>query len=287
MLWTKKQPKILNEVYPDWLTNGIFKQLENFNVAWKEYVDGSVLDLDYHGNRSGEKIVSAVIDKLLVDDILSAEKQEKLASLIFYKYNQNWTRAWEAMIKEYDPLYNYNMRREEITDETLKIDNERTIEKTIEDTGTVNVARTGTESTVDSGTNRNTTSNQYSSETDNSIYGFNSDGASNADKSTTTQNNQSTSQDIISNNSTVTDDKNELTTKNLNTDDNTVDIEDNTHKKDSKTTVTQDGNIGVTTSQQMLESELQLRFNYNFFDLVFKDVDKILTAQIFRKKETY
>ena len=45
-------------------------------------------------------------------------------------------------------------------------------------------------------------------------------------------------------------------------------------------TLTRSGNIGVTTSQQMLESERQVLL-WDFFDTVFNDIDKILTCPIF------
>lgn len=45
-------------------------------------------------------------------------------------------------------------------------------------------------------------------------------------------------------------------------------------------TLTRHGNIGVTTSQQMIESELKLRA-YHFFEEVFKDIDTILALPIY------
>lgn len=45
-------------------------------------------------------------------------------------------------------------------------------------------------------------------------------------------------------------------------------------------TLTRHGNIGVTTSQQMLESEIQL-WEWNFFETVFKDIDTMLTIQTY------
>ena len=44
--------------------------------------------------------------------------------------------------------------------------------------------------------------------------------------------------------------------------------------------LTRHGNIGVTTSQQMLESEIKLR-QYNFIEEVFKDIDSILCLKIY------
>ena len=45
--------------------------------------------------------------------------------------------------------------------------------------------------------------------------------------------------------------------------------------------LTRSGNIGVTTSQQMIESERSL-WLWNFFrDVVFPDIDHVLTIQIY------
>lgn len=53
---------------------------------------------------------------------------------------------------------------------------------------------------------------------------------------------------------------------------------DNTRTIDR--TLIRSGNIGVTTSQQMLESELKLRA-YRFFEQVYKDVDSIVALPIY------
>lgn len=46
-------------------------------------------------------------------------------------------------------------------------------------------------------------------------------------------------------------------------------------------TLIRSGNIGVTTSQQMLESEIKLRVLYNMRDIIFTDVDKVLCLSIY------
>ena len=50
-----------------------------------------------------------------------------------------------------------------------------------------------------------------------------------------------------------------------------------TERETGKRTLTRSGNIGVTTSQQMLESEIKL-WEWNFYETVFKDVDTVLTV---------
>lgn len=69
-------------------------------------------------------------------------------------------------------------------------------------------------------------------------------------------------------------------TINDNTQDLKGDKDNNFTDKTFNKTLTRSGNIGVTTSQQMLESELNLR-KYDFYQQVFKDVDKILCSYIY------
>lgn len=56
---------------------------------------------------------------------------------------------------------------------------------------------------------------------------------------------------------------------------------DGTKTIDSDKTLNRKGNIGVTTSQQLLESEVILRNKYLFQDIIFKDLDDILMLDIY------
>ena len=51
-------------------------------------------------------------------------------------------------------------------------------------------------------------------------------------------------------------------------------------QKDTTRELTRSGNIGVTTSQMMAESEIRLR-QWLFYQEVFKDIDNILTLSIY------
>lgn len=55
---------------------------------------------------------------------------------------------------------------------------------------------------------------------------------------------------------------------------------DTTDTLDGERTLTRSGNIGVTTSQQMLQSEIELR-KWLYFNSVFNDIDTILTLSIY------
>ena len=48
----------------------------------------------------------------------------------------------------------------------------------------------------------------------------------------------------------------------------------------NKRNLTRKGNIGVTTSQQMMESEIELR-QYNFIEQMFEDIDSLLTLSVY------
>lgn len=52
------------------------------------------------------------------------------------------------------------------------------------------------------------------------------------------------------------------------------------HNIGEDSTLHRHGNIGVTTNQQMIESEIELR-KKNFFDIVFSDVDSVLALKIY------
>ena len=50
----------------------------------------------------------------------------------------------------------------------------------------------------------------------------------------------------------------------------------------SKIKTEKHGNIGVTTSQQMLESEIELRNKYNFYDIMMNDIDSLMTTNLYK-----
>lgn len=95
-----------------------------------------------------------------------------------------------------------------------------------------------------------------SGSTENEVSAFNSSGYSD-----NTQNTQ---------NSTNTETRNMTDTT----------THDTTDTLDGERTLTRSGNIGVTTSQQMLQSEIELR-KWLYFNSVFNDIDTILTLSIY------
>jgi len=75
---------------------------------------------------------------------------------------------------------------------------------------------------------------------------------------------------------TTTDGSEDVTTSGASRDNETHKVTENTGKE----TLTRSGNIGVTTSQQMLESEFKVR-QYDFYKMIYNDIDSILCLSIY------
>lgn len=127
-------------------------------------------------------------------------------------------------------------------------------------TETENVQDThkGTVESNGNNTNTYTETTLVNDTSNNQLWGFNSTDSVDSDKQT-----GDTTRDVEST----------MDSTHKNTDRETKDIT-------SDRTLKRSGNIGVTTSQQMIESERQL-WLWNFFESVFSDIDKILVLKIY------
>ena len=232
--------KTLIEIFPLWKAGGgIFTALQALDVPWKESGIAANLDLEYYGNISGEKFISPLVEKTLVNGELQPTDKSILAQTLVALYSPNWAKQWATLSAQYNPIENYSMVETMTNDETVI------------DYGKKN---TRTDNTTEEHTPDLTTEN------DNSVYGFN------------------TSPDPVP---TGKQAQTETGTNTI-TNTGTVDFEDSgsdTHTRNYE--LSRSGNIGVTTSQQMLESERNLWLWNFFYDIVFPDVDRILTLKIY------
>lgn len=205
--------------------------------------------------------------KLAVETILlrCGESPAVFQSAPFMKMKiSNTARKWynniehmlSAIDAEYNPIYNYD-RFEEWHDD----------DKKNESTAKSNSLKTTTETESDE-TNKiesdrsSTTIDNATRTTQNDVSAFNSSEYQPSDKTTETG-------------ATGTDFDDETTTESTNKqtgsgETNTTGSESHTYltDNDSDHTGHMYGNIGVTTSQQMLESEFKLRQNINIYDVI-------------------
>lgn len=265
--------KTLNDVYKNWITSGIFSDLQNFAVPWKDKNINHELDVTYHGNRSGDKIVSVIIDKFLnPDGSISQESRNQIASALFSVYGENWKHLWNTTIQEYNLLDNTDAYITETTESQQNTDSSNNST----DTGTVTHGISGDDTTTQTGTVTTGGKSTENTTNSNSVYGFNSDAASNSDaqsRNGTTDVNQTETRDTTDKLTHNTTDKEtrDLKTELTGSEKVTGTITHETHRH---------GNIGVTTNQQMLEEERKL-WEWNYFDNIFSDVDKFLTISIY------
>ena len=226
----------LNDVYPEWITKGIFSYLNALEVPWKSDISGNQLDIIYHGSRSGHKIIGSLIENYLENNTVSDDNKITIAQAIFSIYIKNWNALYKTLSLEYNPIENYSMTETENVQDTHR----------------------GTLESDGSDTNTNTENTIVNDTSNNQLWGFNSTDSVNSDKK-------------------IGD-----TTRNIDGSMNATHKNTDTETKDitSDRTLKRSGNIGVTTSQQMIESERQL-WLWNFFESVFSDIDEILVLKIY------
>lgn len=259
--------KRLNDVFPGWVTGaGIFGTLQTFSVPWADENISAALDMEYHGNLSGEKFISPLVEKIRSGEILTETEKTALATAILAVYGVNWGKQWQTRSLEYNPIENYSMVEQMTNDETVSAYGKTR-------TRTNNLSHTKTGNETDTPNITETQTPDLSNASESLVHGFNSTTGvptgSQTQKATGTNTNTRTGTETRQYNVTDAD---------------TGTQTDNDGGQDTQTRnykLTRSGNIGVTTSQQMIESERAL-WVWNFFrDVVFPDVDRILTLQIY------
>lgn len=249
---------ILRDVFSGWESGtGLFSFLATqTTMPWAnaENVDNSVLDIAYFGNHSGGKFCSPLV-KLVINDegVIPAAARVMIAKIIISKYLNNWNHMWETNVAVYSPIHNYDMYEER--DLATTDDNVETTDGELSRTGTEGLTHGMVESTQHGRTEDNV----------NYKYGLN-----------TTVYQQNRSDENVSTEggtTTTTDSGTDTTTRNL------VDSTDQKVTEDNEGTEHEEthryGNIGVTTTQKLLQEERNL-WLWNFFDEVFNDLDKEL-----------
>lgn len=166
---------------------------------------------------------------------------ETLNDILSVNFLDKWTRLHDALILEYGVIDNYN----------------RVEDTEINTTGGSTTTDESSSSDIMSGGHN--TSNEYTNNHQTSSYDSDVYVDDNADTS--------------SNNENFTyNDETKTTTSSSETE------SENSNNVITHSVIT--GNIGVTTSQQMLISEIELR-KYNIIDTIYSDIDSILTLAVY------
>lgn len=221
------------------------------DMPWSGLYESTDLNMLYLSH-AGSRDVSPLINMIKADkETLDDNDRQRLGVLITAVNKQNWKYQWDALFANYNPIENYRMVEEE------KSKNTNIIEAT--DSNTLSSTNTNTRDTTSSSNGSNNTT------TDNKVYGYDSNGPTNDSSNTVAGTNSNT----ITDTGTVTDSRSDTSSgTNSSTNNGTEDR-----------TLTRSGNIGVTTSQQMITSELDLR-KVKYLDIVMRDIDDMLCSHV-------
>ena len=157
------------------------------------------------------------------------------------------------MRTEYSPIENYDRIED--------------IKREYKDSGTDTEILTLGSSTTSSHTGTDTDSTQGGGSNEKGVSAYNEDGYTNREKDTETHNSNNTQ----TYNSTVT-----------NTGSGSDKTQTDYGKQRTETENTRiHGNIGVTTSQQMIESEMSLRAKYDIYKIISREFEREFLVQIY------
>ena len=234
------------------LRNKIIKLFTNNDVY--EYILKQSFEFDFR-NLYGDREVDSTIINSVFAQIYAEDERYGYMSTLLYRYQYKWDKLIDNVYSQtYNPIENYDRQEDtSLTYEgsenvTRNVDSDRKIKGTTADT-------------------RNDASSANSSSQKN-VFAFDSAEASpsDSDSGTTTATGTGTS------NSTVDNSDTEKRT------------ETEGHSFTDRKNVTASrihGNVGVTTSQQMLESEVALRMKHDFFNTVYEDIANTLLKPIY------
>lgn len=254
----------IKEAFSQWGLFTAFENLSNRPPPWSRDITPLLFDIRYR-TRSGDKTVSKFLEYFTP---LDATKINLLATYLADVYYSNWERLYNTLNLEYNPISNYDMTETETVSDT----GENTKQQTTTDTATESRSDTSESEASNNTTNTNTLNGTQTGKK----TGFNS--GSFVDD--TQQLNNQTESGATNNTSTA--ETSSSKTGSLNST-NTINGTDTTSKNIERE-LNRSGNIGVTTSQQMIESERNL-YLWKFFDVVFADIDKILTLKVYEMGE--
>lgn len=169
----------------------------------------------------------------------------------------SWSKMVAALSDNYNPLHNYDRTETETTarNTTRDASDEKTETGTISGTNSSTTNTTGSTTTGSSDTQSNT----------NQVSGFNSTSWANKDKSDLTTSRQGTDQ---------TTGQGTVSGQNSQTDSRSATAETSeTVDEDVSRTLRASGNIGVTTNQEMLQAELDVR-SLDFYHIFVREFKK-------------
>lgn len=296
----------LKEVVQNWQSSFFDKlyAIKGQVLPWKvnSTISSVSLDLLYMGDHSGNKIISPLVESLIEShpesDILSDQDMSILIEVIWGIYEIKWRKEYATITLTYNPIDNYSMTETEKNTGTENRDATNTGTETREGTNTGTENRTLEDTNIETGNDVTedgtdfgktvTTTVTGTATTNRNVFGYNSSVAVPSDNetgNTTSENTEGwsgtdSSHRNLKHDLTITKTGTDnLTLNTKDTDNLTVDRRNTDNLTIDRTrTLERAGNIGVTTTQTMIEQEREI-WQWNYFNMVFTDMDSVLTIQ--------
>lgn len=206
------------------------------------------MGLAYVLRHSGQKQASSLVEEFTENGELTETGKQTIGGIITEMFKDNWDKKWAVLQAEYEPLENYRMTEEGSDTDTYDYGQKQKTNQYGAQGGS-------------------STKGQQIDETEDEVSAFNSSAYQDSNKRSFTEGSRSDSY-----------------TQNAHTDTETENaVQDEVSKEHS---LTRSGNIGVTTSQQMAESELALR-SYRFFEEMFRDIDSMVALRVYEDYDRY
>lgn len=202
-----------------------------------------------NGDRTvnNDLISNSIIQAFLTDGVVADEQNQRQVLPVVSQYKwYKWRKLLDNVyLQTYKPIENYDSTEEE------------TLEYQGSENETVN--RTSTDEEKNNSVSTSNSNVENASQSQKNVFAFNSTEPSPSDSDSGSTKSTGTNSTTDTQNSESTTTGNEVKGKTF------------TDRKDVRTKKTH-GNIGVTTSQQMLESEIELRLKHDFINQFFADL---------------
>lgn len=257
----------INDVFTNPTLNGIFNALQQKDVPWRSKYISMVLDTQYYYNHAGNKYISPLLINMLNGETeLLTSQITAISNIIFNMYNVKWLKYYQIYNSEIS-LTDSKTETETLTNDITTLQHGKTETRTdnLTDTLAHNTTDTITYNTLDTLTPNTTETSE------NQIAAYNTSTYSNSGKTINTTTGTET------NAKTGTE-----TTVKTGSD---TDTKTGTQTNASSGTDTHTRNF--TKTKQYTDDKIDnIKDNFdfwmwNYFDMVFSDVDKVLTIDIY------
>lgn len=257
---------------------GIFSFMKS--PPWESWIVDNITADKLYFTKHGMRRPAYCVEQYSELGYLDEKARKFFSELLEFEFKLKWTKLFDTMKFEYNPISNYDM--EEIEDSRGENDATHNTQNNVTnildshtDSG-YTLKRSGEDiSEIDN--SRKLKSNKVDKD---GVFGWDSSEVSQKSLTDSDTNDDETFHSVTLNKPDLTDSNtahNQVnSTENSNSDSDTT-----THgEHDNHRVLSRKGNIGVMTTQDMIEQERRI-WLWNYFDIIFKDVNKVLTLSVY------